>query len=133
MAFSARVSSDVMAQINVTPLVDVLLVLLIIFMITSPIVTHKATMDLPQSTPKPAIDLSKPVHLVIHADGQLYWNDSLISLQQLDTQLSIVAAQATQPSLEIDAADGVAYDAVARVLAKAKAQGVTRIDMLGVR
>jgi biopolymer transport protein ExbD len=133
MAFSARVSSDVMAQINVTPLVDVLLVLLIIFMITSPIVTHKATMDLPQSSQKSFADPSKPIHLVIHADGQLYWNDALISLQQLDTQLSIVAAQATQPPLQIDAADGVAYDAVARVLAKAKAQGVSRIDMLGMR
>jgi biopolymer transport protein ExbD len=133
MAFSARVSRDVMAQINVTPLVDVLLVLLIIFMITSPIVTHKATMDLPQSSQRFKIDPSTPIHLVIHADGQMYWNDVLINPQQLDTQLGVAAAQATQPALEIDAADGVVYDAVARVLAKARAQGVSRIDMLGTR
>jgi biopolymer transport protein ExbD len=133
MAFSARVSQDVMAQINVTPLVDVLLVLLIIFMITSPIVTHKATMDLPQASSKPTIDPPAPIHLAIHADGQMYWNDVLIGLPQLDTQLSIVATQSTQPDLQIDAADGVAYDTVARVLAKAKAQGISRIDMLGMR
>jgi biopolymer transport protein ExbD len=133
MAFSARVSRDVMAQINVTPLVDVLLVLLIIFMITSPIVMHKATMDLPQSPQKFRIDPSTPIHLSIHADGQMYWNDMLINPQQLDTQLSVAAAQPVQPTLEIDAADGVAYDNVARVLAAAKAQGVARIDMLGMR
>lgn len=133
MAFSARVSRDVIAQINVTPLVDVLLVLLIIFMITSPVVMHKVAMDLPQSSQQFKIDPSTSIHLSIHQDGQMYWNDTLIHLQQLDTQLSIAAAQPTPATLEIDAADGVAYDNVARVLAKAKAQGITRIDMLGMR
>ena len=131
MAFSARVSRDVIAQINVTPLVDVLLVLLIIFMITSPVVTHKTLMDLPQPSPTPISDLPKPIHLAIHQDGQMYWNDTPVNLNQLSVQLSIAAAQATQPALQIDAADGVAYDIVARVLAQAKAQGVSRIDMLG--
>jgi biopolymer transport protein ExbD len=133
MAFSARVSNDVMAQINVTPLVDVLLVLLIIFMITAPIVTHKATMDLPQASQKSRVDLSTPIHLAIHADGQMYWNDVLINQQQLESQLSVAAAQVTPPALQIDASDNVAYDAVARVLAKAKALGISRIDMLGTR
>ena len=133
MAFSARVSQDVIAQINVTPLVDVLLVLLIIFMITSPIVTHKAKMDLPQFSSKAAPEQPTPIHLAIHEDGMMYWNDTLISQAQLNMQLSIAAAQATQPTLQIDAADGAAYDSVARVLAEAKAQGIARIDMLGER
>jgi biopolymer transport protein ExbD len=133
MAFSARVSQDVIAQINVTPLVDVLLVLLIIFMITSPIVTHKAKMDLPQFSSKATPEPSTPIHLAIHEDGMMYWNDTLINQVQLNTQLSIAAAQATQPTLQIDAADGTAYDNVARVLAEAKAQGIARIDMLGER
>lgn len=132
MAFSARVSRDVMAQINVTPLVDVLLVLLIIFMITSPLVTHKATMDLPQSGPR-FIESSAPIHLAINADGAMYWNDAPVSQDQLGIQLSILAARSAPPALEIDAADGVAYDVVAKVLAQAKAQGLTRIDMLGTR
>ena len=133
MAFSAGTSRDVMANINVTPLVDVLLVLLIIFMITSPIVMHKATMDLPQASQKSAPDPTRPIHLAIHSDGQMYWNDALVTQQQLDTQLSVMAAQAMQPALQIDASDDVAYDAVARVLAEAKAQGIARIDMLGAR
>jgi biopolymer transport protein ExbD len=131
MAFSARVSRDVIAQINVTPLVDVLLVLLIIFMITSPMVTHKTSMDLPQPSSTPLTNLPKPIHLAIHQDGELYWNDTPINQNQLREQLGIAAAQATQPALQIDAADGVAYDVVARVLAQARAQGVSRIDMLG--
>ena len=131
MAFSARVSRDVIAQINVTPLVDVLLVLLIIFMITSPMVTHKTSMDLPQPSSTPLQDPAKPIHLAIHQDGELYWNDTPINQNQLREQLGIAAAQATQPALQIDAADGVAYDVVARVLAQARAQGVSRIDMLG--
>jgi biopolymer transport protein ExbD len=132
MAFSARVSRDVMAQINVTPLVDVMLVLLIIFMISSPIVTHKATLDLPQGSNN-LTEVPMPIHLVVRADGSMYWNDTAISLDQLKTQLSIGAMQSMQPALQIDAADGVAYDAVARVLAEAKAQGWSRIDMLGGR
>jgi biopolymer transport protein ExbD len=132
MAFSARVSRDVIAQINVTPLVDVLLVLLIIFMITSPIVTHKATMDLPQSSPKFSPELVPAIHLAIHADGQMVWNDVPLSSDQLRAQLGIAANLATQPALQIDAADGVAYDAVAKVLAQARTQGIARIDVLGV-
>lgn len=133
MAFSARVSrSDVMASINVTPLVDVLLVLLIIFMISSPIITHKARMDLPQPS-KTFAEPSTPIRLAIHADGAMYWNDTPVSQDQLTMQLSIAAAQSNQAALEIDAADGVAYEAVARVLAEAKTQGLAKIDMLGVR
>jgi biopolymer transport protein ExbD len=132
MAFSAGVPRDVMVNINVTPLVDVLLVLLIIFMITSPIVMHKATMDLPQASQTFAPDPPRPIHLAIHSDGQMYWNDASITPQQLDMQLSIMAGQAAQAALEIDASDEVAYDTVARVLAKAKAQGIARIDILGV-
>lgn len=131
MAFSARVSRDVMAQINVTPLVDVLLVLLIIFMISSPVITHKTRMDLPQPL-KTFQEPSTPIHLAIHVDGAMYWNDAPVSQDQLKTQLSIAAMQAAQPALQIDAADGVAYDAVARVLAEAKAQGLGKIDMLGM-
>ncbi|WP_225737254.1 ExbD/TolR family protein [Dyella acidiphila] len=122
-----------MAQINVTPLVDVLLVLLIIFMITSPIVTHKATMDLPQLSSKSPLEVVPPIHLGIHPDGEMDWNGTPIRADQLAAQLSIAASRAQQPALQIEAADGVAYDSVARVLAKAKAQGLVRIDMLGTR
>ncbi|GGA45031.1 ExbD/TolR family protein [Dyella nitratireducens] len=132
MAFSVRASNDVMAQINVTPLVDVMLVLLIIFMISAPIITHKTKLDLPQGSTT-LTEAPTSIHLAIQADGAMYWNDTAVNLDQLRTQLSVAAMQSKQPTLEIDAADGVAYDAVARVLADAKAQGLARIDMFGVR
>ncbi|RUL71095.1 ExbD/TolR family protein [Dyella choica] len=131
MAFSVRASHDVMAQINVTPLVDVMLVLLIIFMISAPIITHKTKLDLPQGSSH-FTEAATPIHLAVQADGAMFWNGTPVSLDQLRTQLAIAATQSTQPALEIDAADGAAYEAVARVLAEAKAQGLARIDMLGM-
>ncbi|SFS19120.1 biopolymer transport protein ExbD [Dyella sp. OK004] len=128
MAFSARVESSAISNINVTPLVDVLLVLLIIFMITAPVITHKTRIDLPQGSHKTIVDQADTVRLTIHADGALYWNDIPVDEPQLKTQLAIAAQQNLQPRLSIDAADGAAYQAVAHVLSEAKAQGLSRID-----
>jgi biopolymer transport protein ExbD len=133
MAFSARVSNDVMAQINVTPLVDVLLVLLIIFMITAPIVTHKTTLDLPQGGKSAAIDTTEPIRISIQSDGSVFWNDTPVSETQLSTQLSIAALRTSPPALHITATDGATYQTVARVLAEAKAQGLERIDFVSER
>jgi biopolymer transport protein ExbD len=128
MAFSARVESVAIPQINVTPLVDVLLVLLIIFMLTAPVITHKARVDLPQAGIDHRTSTTEPIRLAIHADGSLYWNDIPLSDAQLSTQLFIASQMADQPSLHIEAADGATYESVARVLTDAKANGLSRID-----
>ncbi|HEY2624322.1 ExbD/TolR family protein [Dyella sp. Tek66A03] len=133
MAFSARVSSIPIAQINVTPLVDVLLVLLVIFMITSPIVTHKLRLDLPQ--PNRADKPTPPdmVRLSIHADGSMYWNDAPVDRVTLNAQMGMAAHQKMPPNLLVDPADGVSYQTVARVIADAKNQGLDRIDFMSAR
>lgn len=133
MAFSARTSGGAIAHINVTPLVDVLLVLLIIFMITAPILTHKVRIDLPQSMSGSPLPIVEPVRLAIGADGAMYWNDAPIDEPALRAQLAVVAAQKNPPELDIDAAGGASYQTVARVLAAAKSQGVTRIGFGGGR
>ena len=127
MAFSVRAESSAISNINVTPLVDVLLVLLIIFMITAPVVTHRTRIDLPTAGGKP-LPAAEPIRLAIQADGALYWNDTPIDQGQLDTQLAVAAQQAEPPRLIINAADGASYQAVAHVLAQAKAQGLAGID-----
>jgi biopolymer transport protein ExbD len=127
MAFSVRAESSAISNINVTPLVDVLLVLLIIFMITAPVITHRTRIDLPTAGGK-ALPAAEPIRLAIQADGSLYWNDTPIDQAQLDTQLAVAAQQAEPPRLVINAADGAAYQAVAHVLAQAKAQGLAGID-----
>jgi biopolymer transport protein ExbD len=131
MAFSSGSGKGPMADINVTPLVDVMLVLLIIFMITAPIMTHKIKIDLPQPNPNviPPTNPPEPVHLKIDQSGAFYWNDTPVDEAQLKTQIAVIAtkADADQPEVQIDAADEVSYQVVARVLADAKSYGLNKI------
>ena len=126
MAFSARVSDGAVSQINVTPLVDVLLVLLVIFMITAPVISHPIKLDLPQGhgTP-PKIE---PVRLAIHADGSMSWNDVPISAADWRAELSVASQKTNGWSISIDAADGAPYQAVAAAVADAKSSGASSIN-----
>lgn len=133
MAFSARASDAPLVQINVTPLVDVLLVLLVITMITSPVLTHKMKLDLPQVG---IVDYDTPpetIQLALHADGSIYWNDTPVDASMLSTQLALAAREAKQPKLVLDPADGVSYQTVASVLSEAKQQGIEKIDFMAPR
>jgi biopolymer transport protein ExbD len=131
MAFSSGSGKGPMADINVTPLVDVMLVLLIIFMITAPIMTHKIKIDLPQPNPNviPPSNPPEPIHLKIDPSGTFYWNDTPVDELQLKTQIAVIAtkSEADQPEVQIDAADTVPYQVVARVLADAKSYGLNKI------
>jgi len=119
-----------MADMNVTPLVDVMLVLLIIFMITAPVMTHKISIDLPQPTPNvtppPPTD---PISLMIRETGGMEWNGNPITLPELQAQLAVlgVKAEADQPELRIKAADTTEYDKIASVMGEAKRVGVKKI------
>ena len=131
MAFSTGSSSGPMAEINVTPLVDVMLVLLIIFMITAPILSHKVRIDLPQPSNNPPPDNPvDPIHLQIKQDGSLYWNDTPVDEAGLKAQIAVIAQQSNQPELQIDADDNAQYEAVARVLSDAKGQGLVKIGFV---
>jgi biopolymer transport protein ExbD len=129
MAFSSGNTSGPMADINVTPLVDVMLVLLIIFMITAPMLTHKVKIDLPQ--PNPNVhnpdNPKEPIHLKIDQGGQLYWNDTPVDELGMRAQMAVIAQQADQPEIQIDGNDNVAYEYVAKVLADAKSYNLVKI------
>ena len=129
MAFTSNQSAGPMADINVTPLVDVMLVLLIIFMITAPILAHRIEIDLPQKSLVPP-DLKEPpppVALVIKANGELFWNDQNMIRPALEPQLRIEAGKDPQPEIQIDADAHTEYQIVADVLATAKNAGITKI------
>ena len=129
MAFTSNQGAGPMADINVTPLVDVMLVLLIIFMITAPIMAHRVEIDLPQksnATPPP-IDPPEPVTLRILPTGELYWNDQPMIKAALEPQLRIEAGKDPQPEIRIDADARTEYQIVAEVLATAKNVGVTKL------
>jgi len=128
MAFSTN-SSGPMSEINVTPLVDVMLVLLIIFMITAPVLAHKIQVDLPQPNPNPppVSEQLDPIHLKVDQSGSLYWNDTPVDELGLRAQLAVIAQQSNQPEIQIAADDNVAYEHVARVLAAAKSYKLVKI------
>ncbi len=99
MAFSSGSGKGPMADINVTPLVDVMLVLLIIFMITAPMLTHKVKIDLPQPNPNVVQPENPPdpIRLKIDQSGALYWNDTPVDELGLKAQIAVIAS-AEQPA-----------------------------------
>ncbi len=137
MAFSTGSSSGPMADINVTPLVDVMLVLLIIFMITVPMLSHKIKIDLPQPTPPPPVPPPpppEPINLVVKSSGQLFWNDTPITEEALQAQLGILAKKdprpENQPELKIRADRNTTYQLIATVMADAKNAGMVKIGFV---
>ena len=132
MAFSTKIESSPIAGINVTPLVDVLLVLLIIFMISAQVVVHKNQVDLPaagdayNATPE-------PLRVTVAPGGMVFLNGTLVSDATLSMQLDIAASEgrddaAKIPHVELHVRDEAPYDDVARVLALVKAHGINGID-----
>jgi biopolymer transport protein ExbD len=132
MAFSSGSGGGVMAEINVTPLVDVMLVLLIIFMITAPLAAHKIKIELPiASLAKPPDDVvNQPITLSIKDTGDLYWNDEPITEATMQAQLRVAAQRTPQPELQIRADKDTEYQVVAAVMGDAKAAGMIKLGFI---
>ena len=135
MAFSTGGGSGPMADINVTPLVDVMLVLLIIFMITVPMMSHKIKIDLPQPAPPPLVPPPpppEPIRLTVQSGGMLFWNDTPITEEGLQAQLRILGVKPLdqQPELDIRADKTTKYQNVATVMADAKNAGMMKIGFV---
>ena len=132
MAFSSGGGGGVMAEINVTPLVDVMLVLLIIFMITAPLAAHKIKVELPIATlAKPPDDVAnQPITLSVKDTGELYWNDEPITEAALQAQLRVAAQRTPQPELQIRADKDTEYQVVSAVMGDAKAAGMIKLGFI---
>ena len=123
-------SDDVMNEINMTPLVDVMLVLLIIFIITVPVMKHSVNVDLPRATNQPEDTKPATVQLGITADGKYSWNGQEIGDEQLETNLQTEAAKEPQPELHIRGDKEVRYERVAQAMAAAQRAGVKKIGFV---
>jgi len=123
---------EVMIDINTTPLIDVLLVLLVMLIITIPMQTHAVKLNLPQANQPPALVQPQIVEIDIDFDGTITWNGTVIpDRQSLDAQLSAIAAQLTQPELHVRPDRLTDYKYVAEVLANAQRLGVRKIGIIG--
>jgi biopolymer transport protein ExbD len=132
MAFSSNSSGGVMAEINVTPLVDVMLVLLIIFMITAPLAAHKIKIELPiASLDRPPDDVpNQPITLTIKETGELYWNDESITEATMQAQLRVAAQRTPQPELQIRADKGTEYQVISTIMGDAKNAGMVKLGFI---
>ena len=133
MAFSSNSNAGgPMSEINVTPLVDVMLVLLIIFMITAPLMSHKIKVTLPKADPKQTTEPIKvpPIDLAVEPDGTVYWNDSQLSEAEYKARLAVTAQQFPQPALNIRADKTTPYKVIWMVMSDAKDAGMVHLGFV---
>ena len=131
MAFGTQDDTDdVMNEINMTPLVDVMLVLLIIFMITVPVMKHSVEVDLPRASSQPQDTKPQTVRLSVDAQGAYWWNESPVRDEDLPDLLRAEAARDPQPELHIRGDKNVRYERVAQAMAAAQQSGLRRIGFI---
>jgi biopolymer transport protein ExbD len=132
MTYSQASTHDRVAEINIIPLADVMLVLLVVFMIATPALSHRIGLELPGDGGEQSRDPAPPIRLRIDAAGQAYWNDSATPLSALQAMMSAEVQRETldPPRLEIDASGESDYQVVARVLAAAQNADLRRIGFV---
>lgn len=123
-------NSRPMSEINTTPLVDVMLVLLVIFIITAPLLTHAVKIDLPQATSQPSPEKPDIVDVAIDSAGVMYWNDQVVTLEEMGVKLNEVASKEPQPELHIRADKDTRYQILADVMAHAQNAGVQKLGFV---
>jgi len=119
-----------MSEINMVPLIDVMLVLLVIFIITAPLLSHAVRIDVPQATSAPSQVDPITIDLAINADGELFWNDGKIDMGVLSERFEVAAKQEPQPELQLRADKATRYEVLAQVMADASRAGMKRIGFV---
>jgi biopolymer transport protein ExbD len=119
-----------MSEINVTPLVDVMLVLLVIFIVTTPLFTHAVRVNLPQAAAQPMPQKPETVTLAIDERGLVYWNREPVAMAELRARLAQAAAQQPQPDVHLHADKGTRYQELAQVMAAAQNAGLQKMGFI---
>lgn len=122
--------TEVMNEINMTPLVDVMLVLLIIFIITIPVMKHAVNVELPTATSQPLNTKPETLQLTVDAQGAYFLNQTRVADGALPQQLQAAAAKTPQPELHIRGDKAVRYEFVAQALAQAQQAGLRKIGFV---
>jgi len=131
MAFGTQDDTDdVMNEINMTPLVDVMLVLLIVFIITVPVMKHSVNIDLPRATSTPQDTKPDTIRLSVDAQGDYFWNEQRVAEQDLLPRLEAEAKRDPQPELHLRGDKEARYERVAQALAAAQRSGLRKIGFI---
>lgn len=128
--FDSHKQRQPLADINVVPLVDVMLVLLVIFIITAPLLTHSVKIDLSKASSNPNITKPEHIELAIREDGSLFWNGELVPFDALPSRFAMEVKNEPQPELHIRADRLAHYEYVAKVMSEAAKQGLLRIGFV---
>jgi biopolymer transport protein ExbD len=128
--FSKAGEGAPMAEINMIPLIDVMLVLLVIFIITAPLLTHAVKIDLPKASSHPNVTQPENIQLAIEASGELYWNGAAIDRRALASRMAAAATLDPQPELHLRADRTTEYQKVAEVMSAAAKAGLVKIGFV---
>ncbi|MDP3491466.1 MAG: biopolymer transporter ExbD [Hyphomonadaceae bacterium] len=135
MAVGDKAEGDPLSEINTTPLIDVMLVLLIMLIVTLPPQRHAVKLDTPlpppPDAPPPPPDAPDPVRIMVDFDGSILWNGQMVGRNQLDANLKIESARAVQPEIHIEPHRLAKYGVVAHVMASAQRNGLTKMGVIG--
>ncbi len=129
-SFDQRAASAPVSEINMVPLIDVMLVLLVIFIVTAPLLSHAVKLELPKASSQ--VNLPKPdkVELAIGADGSLHWNGEAVDRAELARRMAAESPKQPQPEVHLRADQAVPYRHVAQALADASKAGLTRVGFV---
>ncbi|MGD9942409.1 MAG: ExbD/TolR family protein [Burkholderiaceae bacterium] len=133
MAFGSMESGgedEPLSEINMVPLIDVMLVLLIIFMVTAPLLTHAVKLDLPRATSEPTVVKEEPLRVDIDVQGELFWNGRKVTLDELGRQFGEAAQRTPKPELLLRADKLTHYEKLAQVMSLAASNGLSKIGFL---
>jgi biopolymer transport protein ExbD len=130
MSFSTSRDDDVMCDINVTPLVDVMLVLLVTFIVTAPLLNNAIPLDLPQTVATTSLDQSSPVVLSVDVSGRVFIDAQAVSLEQLPDALQALRDKDPDVAVSLRADQATGYGQVAQVLADVQKAGIRRVAVI---
>lgn len=123
-------SNAPMSEINTTPLVDVMLVLLVIFIITAPLMTHAVRIDLPKASSQLLNEKPEVISISIDHSGKIYWNDTAVNAEDTKSRLVAAAKQNPQPEVHIRADKDTRYQVLAEMMANAQTAGITKLGFV---
>jgi biopolymer transport protein ExbD len=129
-SFKARQESGPMSDINVTPMVDIMLVLLIIFIISAPLFTHALQLDLPNAPSGQVEETAKHVKIAIDAQGQFYWQDQAVTKEALIEHMKQAAQSEPQPELQLSADKSTRYEIIADIMSAAQEHGLSKLGFV---